>query len=98
MQKSSGGEAQAPGGVLLKFSTLSIPRHPQITCPAKPTYCIQKIRLAKGYSTRVFAYRADIAHSTVEKLEAGEMNPSLIILLKLAEALETDLNTLAGKK
>ena len=59
---------------------------------------IQKMRLAKGYSTRVFAYRADIAHSTVEKLEAGEMNPSLIILLKLAEALETDLNTLAGKK
>ncbi|MGX5819215.1 helix-turn-helix domain-containing protein [Chitinophaga lutea] len=57
---------------------------------------IQKMRLEKGYSTRVFAYRADIAHSTVEKLESGEMNPSFIVLLKLAEALEVDLKMLTG--
>lgn len=59
---------------------------------------LKKMRIAKGYSTRVFAYRADIAHSTVTKLEAGETNPSLTILLQLADALETDLNTLVGRK
>lgn len=55
---------------------------------------LQELRIAKGYSTRKFADKADIAHGTVEKLETGKMNPSLIILLKLTEALDVDLNTL----
>jgi putative transcriptional regulator len=60
--------------------------------------CIQELRISKGYSTRKFADKADIAHATVEKLESGKMNPSYIILLKIAEALEVDLNSLAGIK
>lgn len=57
-----------------------------------------KLRVAKKISTREFAYLADISHSSVGRLEAGETNPSMTTLLKLAEALAVDLNTLVPKK
>lgn len=49
---------------------------------------LKKLRIEKGFSTRQFAYEADIAHSAVLKLESGSTNPSYITLLKIAEALE----------
>jgi transcriptional regulator with XRE-family HTH domain len=55
---------------------------------------LQKLREAKGLSTRQFAYEAEISHSSVGRLEAGLSNPTLTTLLKIAEALEVDLNTL----
>lgn len=57
---------------------------------------LQKLRKAKGFSTREFAYEADIAHSSVGRLEAGESNPSLTTLIKIAEVLEVDLNQLGS--
>lgn len=57
-----------------------------------------KLRIAKKLSTREFAYLAHISHSSVGRLEAGETNPSMTTLLKLAEALAVDLNTLVPKK
>ena len=59
---------------------------------------IKKLREDKGLSIVKLADKADIGHATVEKLESGKMNPSYIILLKLAEALEVDLNTIAAIK
>ncbi|MGO4293078.1 helix-turn-helix domain-containing protein [Chitinophaga sp. RAB17] len=59
---------------------------------------LEKLRIAKKLSTREFAYLADISHSSVGRLEAGETNPSMTTLLKLAEALAVDLNTLVLKK
>lgn len=59
---------------------------------------LEKLRRAKKLSTREFAYLADISHSSVGRLEAGETNPSMTTLLKLAEALTVDLNTLVLKK
>jgi len=59
---------------------------------------IKKLRIAKGMSTRQFAYEADIAHSAVASLEAGLQNPTYITLLRIAEALEVDLNTLTSGK
>ena len=55
---------------------------------------LQKLREAKGLSTRQFAYEAEISHSSVGRLEAGLSNPTLTTLIKIAEALEVDLNTL----
>jgi len=55
---------------------------------------LQKLREAKGLSTRQFAYEADISHSSVGRLEAGLTNPTMTTLVKLAEALEVDLNSL----
>lgn len=55
---------------------------------------LKKLREAKKLSTREFAYTADISHSSVGRLENGLSNPSATTLLKLAEALGTDFNTL----
>lgn len=59
---------------------------------------LYKLREKKGLSTRKFADSADISHSSVGRLEAGETNPSLTTLLKIADALGVDMNTLTGKK
>ncbi|HEX5153994.1 MAG TPA: helix-turn-helix transcriptional regulator [Parafilimonas sp.] len=59
---------------------------------------LQKLRIAKGLSTRKFAYEADISASSLGRLEAGQTNPSLTTLLKIAEALEVDVNTLVSGK
>lgn len=55
---------------------------------------LQKLREAKGLSTRQFAYEAEISHSSVGRLESGLSNPTLTTLMKIADALEVDLNTL----
>ena len=58
---------------------------------------LQKLREAKGLSTRQFAYEADISHSSVGRLEAGLANPTMTTLVKLAEALDVDLNSLVPR-
>ena len=55
---------------------------------------LQKLREAKGLSTRQFAYEAEISHSSVGRLEAGLSNPTLTTLIKIADALKVDLDTL----
>lgn len=51
-----------------------------------------KLRKEKKLSYRKLADEADLAPSFVQLLEAGKSNPSYTTLLKLAEALEVDLN------
>lgn len=55
-------------------------------------------RIQKGFTTREFADAAEISHSTVGRLEAGLTNPTLTTLIKLAEALEIDFNSLISKQ
>jgi transcriptional regulator with XRE-family HTH domain len=57
---------------------------------------LQQLRKAKGFSTREFAYEADISHSSVGRLEAGLSNPTLTTLIKIAEVLEVDLSQLVS--
>lgn len=59
---------------------------------------LQKLREEKGLSTRQFAYEAEISHSSVGRLEAGLSNPTMTTLIKIAEALNVDLNTLVLTK
>ena len=59
---------------------------------------LKKLREAKGFSTRQFADAAEISHSTVGRLEGGLTNPTLTTLIKLSEALASDLNSLIPKK
>ncbi len=59
---------------------------------------LQKMRIAKGLSTRQFAYEADIAHSSVGRLEARLSNPSLTTLIKIAEALGMEASQLIPSK
>jgi transcriptional regulator with XRE-family HTH domain len=55
-------------------------------------------RIEKGFTTREFADTAEISHSTVGRLEAGLTNPTLTTLIKLAEALKIDFNSLLSKQ
>jgi len=57
---------------------------------------LQKLRVERAFSTRKFAYEADISPSSLGRLEAGLSNPSLTTLLKLSEALQVDLITLTA--
>jgi transcriptional regulator with XRE-family HTH domain len=59
---------------------------------------LKKLRIEKGYSTRKFAIEADIAASSLGRLESGLTNPSLTTLLKLADALNVDLNKLVLRR
>jgi transcriptional regulator with XRE-family HTH domain len=59
---------------------------------------LQQLRVERGFSTRKFAYEADISPSSLGRLEAGLSNPSLTTLLKLSEALQVDLITLTSGK
>ena len=59
---------------------------------------LKKLRTERGFSTRKFAIEADISGSSLARLEYGSTNPSLTTLLKLADALQVDLNKLSPKK
>ena len=51
---------------------------------------IRKLRKAKGYSHQRLADEADIAKSTVIKIEQAQINISVDIIFSLAKALEID--------
>jgi transcriptional regulator with XRE-family HTH domain len=55
---------------------------------------LRKLRKERKLSTRQFADAADISHSSVGRLEAGLSNPTLTTLIKIADSLKVDLNTL----
>lgn len=53
---------------------------------------LQKLRKVQKISYRKFADEVDLAASYIQKLEAGQSNPSLTTLIRIAEALKVDLN------
>jgi DNA-binding XRE family transcriptional regulator len=54
------------------------------------------LRLKKGLSQKQLADAIGTSQAAVSRLEAGEQEPRLTTLRKLAAALEVDLDTLAG--
>lgn len=57
-------------------------------------YYIGDIRYKKGLSLRCLAEQARISRSYLQKIEAGEAKPSLEIMVRLAQALESPLDYL----
>lgn len=55
---------------------------------------VREIRNEKGYSQDVLAERANVARSTVARLELGDVNPTVTMLEKLAVGLGVDLEEL----
>ncbi len=55
---------------------------------------IRYLRKSKGMSQLDLALEAEINKNYISDLERGTRNPSLIILEKVAHALEVDLSTL----
>ncbi len=55
---------------------------------------VREFRLNLGLSQLALAKKIGIARQTVNLIENNKYNPSLELCIKLAETLETDLNTL----
>ena len=52
---------------------------------------LRKKRDEKGVSQQELADNSDIAKSTIQRIETGEMNPSIITLIKISLALKIEL-------
>ena len=59
---------------------------------------IRKKRDAKDISQQELADNSDVAKSTIQRIEKGEMNPSVLTLIKISLALETELSELLKSK
>ena len=58
---------------------------------------VASIRKGKGLSQRSLARLADVTNSTVNRLEAGSVNPDPSTLIKVSEALGVDAAILFSK-
>ncbi len=52
---------------------------------------IRKIRLSKGWSQEALSFEAEVNKNYISDLERGARNPSLKILLKIANALDVNI-------
>ena len=55
---------------------------------------IRKKRNELAISQQELADNADVAKSTIQRIEKGEMNPSILTLINISLALEIDLSKL----
>ncbi|MEM6735721.1 MAG: helix-turn-helix transcriptional regulator [Bacteroidota bacterium] len=51
---------------------------------------LRKLRESKGLSQEELAYRAQVAYSSINKLENGKLNTSISTLFDLADALRIE--------
>ncbi len=49
---------------------------------------IKELREAKGLSQQELADQAEVAKSTIQRLEKGKYNPSILILIKINVCLD----------
>ena len=57
-------------------------------------YRIRYLRQNKGLSIEALALEADINRNYLGDLERGTRNPTVVVLNKIAKALDVDLSTL----
>lgn len=55
---------------------------------------IRKIRKEKGYSMEGLANEAEIEYRQLGRIERGEINTTIVSLLRICEALEIELKQL----
>lgn len=55
---------------------------------------VKEFRIARGWSQMTLAKEIDVARQTINLIENNKYNPSLDLCIKLAKALQTDLNAL----
>jgi transcriptional regulator with XRE-family HTH domain len=58
--------------------------------------CIRHARQEHGWTQAELAERAGLSANYVARLERGELGPSLFVAYRLAEALETQVETLVS--
>ncbi len=57
---------------------------------------IHEARSRQGLTLDALAERADVSRATISKIERGEINPTLIVVCKIALALNVSLAQLSG--
>ena len=55
---------------------------------------VKRARVQRGWSQMELAYRTNKDQPSINRLERGRVNPSLIYLAEIAAGLEIDLNEL----
>ena len=55
---------------------------------------IRKLRMAKFYSQQQLADEVNIAKSTIQRIEAGKLNPTIWVLKNIIIVLEVNLDDL----
>jgi transcriptional regulator with XRE-family HTH domain len=59
---------------------------------------IKALRASRQWSQELLSFEADIDRTYVSQLERGVINPSLLVLHKVATALETDVLSLLSPR
>lgn len=59
---------------------------------------VKKFRLSKGLSQEAFAHKADLDRTYISSIEKGERNVSLVVIEKIAIALEIEISNLFDEK
>lgn len=57
---------------------------------------LQSVRKEKNISIRELAEKSGVSKNYIQKIEAGTVNPTVIVMCKLAKALETPVYDLFG--
>lgn len=57
-----------------------------------------QLRVAKGWSQTKLAEASGVSQTYISDLEAGKKNPTVLILQKLAKALEVPISQLLDEK
>lgn len=52
---------------------------------------LRKIRNKAGFSQQELADNSNVAKSTIQRIEKGELNPSVILLRNISDAMNVDL-------
>jgi transcriptional regulator with XRE-family HTH domain len=55
---------------------------------------LRKIRNNAGFSQQELADNSNVAKSTIQRIEKGELNPSILLLKNISEAMGVDLSSL----
>lgn len=58
---------------------------------------LQALRKAKGLSQEELAHRADIHQTYLSGVERGRRNPSVMVLARLAAAMDEDIEALTRR-
>ena len=57
---------------------------------------LQSVRKEKNMSIRELSEKSGVSKNYIQKIEAGIVNPTVIVMCKLAKALETPVYDLFG--
>lgn len=59
---------------------------------------LKSIRLEKGLSQNEVYFRSSMGKNAVGRIERGEVNPTITVLVELAKVLEVEVNDLLPMK